>query len=175
MNPHARIPLRPDPDAANRAFVRSFTRAAVCSMRSTIDGTQTAETYARKAYPNDSDVPRLLRAAVAPHTTTDSASNLVAQSMALLDALMPVAASAALLRDMLKRLIPDATPTLHGMRACFRTWCGEHRPDAARETAEAALGHANGDKLERTYDRGTKLAKRRRLMEAWARFCAGAR
>jgi integrase len=79
------------------------------------------------------------------------------------------------LRDLMKRLVPGNTPTIHGLRSTFRTWCGEYQPDAARVTAEAALGHSKGDKLEAAYDRGDKLAKRRTLMEAWARFCAGAR
>jgi hypothetical protein len=144
MGTHQRIPLVPDPDAANRAFVRSFTRAAVCSMRSAIDGTQTAETYARKAYPDDSDVPRLLRAAVAPHTTTDSASNLVAQSMALLDALMPVSASAGLLRETAGVLGWDpgvgvvSVPTLD-MTAALPTWIVENQPYPIPQGVSTAL------------------------------------
>ena len=76
------------------------------------------------------------------------------------------------LRDLMKRLLPVDTPTLHGFRACFRTWSGDHTT-ASRETAEAALGHVNGSKLEQTYDRGDKLAKRRMLMGEWTAYCTG--
>jgi hypothetical protein len=139
----ARIPLVPDPDARNRAFVQSFSRAAVCSMRSAVDRTQTAETCARKAYPNDSDVPRLLKAAVSPHSTTDSASNLVAQSMALLDSLMPVSASAALLRQT--RVLgwdsgvgTVSVPALD-MTAALPTWISEGKPYLVPQAASTAL------------------------------------
>jgi len=76
------------------------------------------------------------------------------------------------LRDALARLIPD-TPSLHGFRASFKTWGSEHST-AARESVEAALGHAIGDKAERAYDRGSRLAKRRVLMEEWETYCLGA-
>jgi hypothetical protein len=42
-----------------------------------------------------------------------------------------------------------------------------------REVAEAALGHVVGDKSEQAYRRGDALAKRRELMEAWARYLNG--
>jgi hypothetical protein len=38
---------------------------------------------------------------------------------------------------------------------------------------EAALAHAKGDKIEAACKRGDALAKRRKLMEAWAQHCAG--
>jgi hypothetical protein len=144
MGTHARIPLVPDPSAANRAFIRSFTRAAVSSMRSAVDRTQTAESFARKAYPDDGDIPRLLKAAVSPHATTgDSASALVAQSMALLDALMPVSASAALLRQT-KVLGWDpgvgsvSVPTLD-MTAALPTWIAEGKPYQVPQATSTAL------------------------------------
>jgi hypothetical protein len=143
MGTHQRIPLVPDRDAENRAFVRSFSRAAVSSMRSAVDKTQTAETCARKAYPNDSDIPRLLKAAVSPHSTTDSASALVAQSMALLDALMPVSASAALLRQT--RVLgwdpgvgSVAVPTLD-LTAALPTWIAEGKPYPIPQGTSTAL------------------------------------
>src|SRR5437867_1937211 len=40
------------------------------------------------------------------------------------------------------------------------------------EVAEAALAHAIDDKVEAAYRRGDLFEKRRRLMEAWAEFCA---
>lgn len=60
--------------------------------------------------------------------------------------------------------------TVHGFRSSFRDWCGDatHFP---REVAEAALAHATGDEKERAYRRGDALAKRRELMDLWARHC----
>jgi hypothetical protein len=37
-----------------------------------------------------------------------------------------------------------------------------------------ALAHEVGSEVERAYRRGTALAKRRELMEAWAAFVTGA-
>jgi hypothetical protein len=39
---------------------------------------------------------------------------------------------------------------------------------------ELCLSHAQGDALERAYQRGDILDKRRRLMQEWADFCEGA-
>jgi integrase len=61
--------------------------------------------------------------------------------------------------------------TVHGFRSSFRDWCGE-QTNYAREVAEAALGHVLGDKVETAYRRGDALEKRRKLMDAWARYCA---
>lgn len=70
--------------------------------------------------------------------------------------------------DMLLRRT-GSDVTVHGFRSAFRDWCGE-TTDFPREIAEAALAHVVGDKTERAYRRGDALEKRRRLMEAWARF-----
>jgi integrase len=58
----------------------------------------------------------------------------------------------------------------HGFRSSFRDWAGEitNFPDSV---AEAALAHAKGDKVEAAYQRGTMLQRRRKLMDAWARYC----
>jgi integrase len=63
------------------------------------------------------------------------------------------------------------TETVHGFRSTFRSWAAE-RTNFPRELAEQALSHAVGDAVERAYQRGDLLDRRRRLMEAWARFCA---
>ena len=60
--------------------------------------------------------------------------------------------------------------TVHGFRSSFRDWAGECT-NFPREVAEAALGHKVGDAVEQAYRRGDALAKRRKLMEAWARYC----
>jgi len=60
--------------------------------------------------------------------------------------------------------------TAHGFRSSFRDWAGNetHFP---RELAEHALAHVIGDKAEQAYRRSDALARRRELMEAWARHC----
>ena len=61
-----------------------------------------------------------------------------------------------------------ATGTLHGMRSSFRDWCAEN--DINPDVAEAALSHANGDKTQQAYYRTDLLAKRAKLMQAWADY-----
>ena len=63
--------------------------------------------------------------------------------------------------------------TAHGFRSSFREWAGNetHFP---RELAEHALAHVIGDKAEQAYRRSDALARRRELMDAWARYCDGA-
>ncbi|RIK96988.1 MAG: integrase [Proteobacteria bacterium] len=61
--------------------------------------------------------------------------------------------------------------TVHGFRSTFRDWVADETT-FQREVAEAALAHAVGDAVERAYRRGDALAKRRKLMEAWASYCA---
>ncbi|RYI95431.1 MAG: site-specific integrase, partial [Acetobacteraceae bacterium] len=61
--------------------------------------------------------------------------------------------------------------TAHGFRSTFRDWCGEATAFPL-EVAEAALAHAIRDKAQAAYERGDKLLKRRKMMEAWASYCA---
>lgn len=63
------------------------------------------------------------------------------------------------------------TATVHGFRSTFRDWAGE-TTNFARDVVEMALSHAVGDEVERAYRRGTALAKRRKLLDAWAGFCS---
>jgi integrase len=58
----------------------------------------------------------------------------------------------------------------HGFRGSFKTWANEASM-FPRELAEAALSHVVGDETERAYVHGDALAKRRKLMEAWAGHC----
>jgi hypothetical protein len=57
---------------------------------------------------------------------------------------------------------------VHGFRSSFRDWAGEQTA-FPHDVCEAALAHAKG-KTERAYQRGDLFSKRRKLMEAWARF-----
>jgi integrase len=61
--------------------------------------------------------------------------------------------------------------TVHGFRSSFRDWCAE-QTSYPRELAEAALAHVLKDKTEASYQRGDLLEKRRKLMRAWASYCA---
>lgn len=74
----------------------------------------------------------------------------------------------------LLRGMTDDGYTVHGFRSSFRDWCAE-QTNYTREVAEAALAHIVGDQTEAAYRRGDALDKRRRLMEAWARYCAGSK
>jgi integrase len=61
--------------------------------------------------------------------------------------------------------------TVHGFRSSFRTWVAEETIFPG-EVAEAALAHQNPNEVERDYQRGGLLDKRRKLMEAWGAYCA---
>jgi integrase len=61
--------------------------------------------------------------------------------------------------------------TGHGFRSTFRDWAAE-RTNYPREVAEMALAHAVSDKVEAAYRRGDLFEKRRKLMNAWATYCA---
>jgi integrase len=71
---------------------------------------------------------------------------------------------------MLRRMkIDDAT--VHGFRSAFRDWAAE-RTNFTNEVCEAALAHVIKIKAEAAYRRGDLFDKRRKLMEAWAAYCA---
>ena len=74
--------------------------------------------------------------------------------------------------EMLLRRMGCDDFTVHGFRSSFRDWAGD-RTAFPREIAEAALAHVTGNAVERAYRRGTALAKRRELMEAWSAFVSG--
>ena len=61
--------------------------------------------------------------------------------------------------------------TVHGFRSSFRDWAAE-QTNFPSEVAEMALAHVVGDKVEAAYRRGDLFDKRRRLMDAWAVYCA---
>lgn len=77
--------------------------------------------------------------------------------------------SNAAMDALLRRMKVDAVP--HGFRSTFRDWAGDCT-DFPREIAEAVLAHVVGGDTERAYRRGDALDKRRKLMEAWASYCA---
>jgi integrase len=63
--------------------------------------------------------------------------------------------------------------TTHGFRSSFKDWCAvvSKVPD---EVSEAALSHADKNKVRAAYLRTDYLDARRDLMEAWASFCCSA-
>jgi integrase len=61
--------------------------------------------------------------------------------------------------------------SVHGLRSSFRDWSSE-QTDFPREVAEMALAHAIPSAVEAAYRRGDLIQKRRKLMDAWAAFCA---
>jgi integrase len=61
--------------------------------------------------------------------------------------------------------------TVHGFRSTFKDWTRD-RTRFENYVSEAALAHASGDKIEAAYARSDVLDKRRKLMDAWAAFCA---
>jgi integrase len=63
--------------------------------------------------------------------------------------------------------------TVHGFRSAMRDWFADH--GHSRELAEAALGHAVKNAVERAYFRSDLLERRRGLMAQWAAFCDGSR
>ena len=61
--------------------------------------------------------------------------------------------------------------TVHGSRSSFCDRAAECT-SFPNEVCEAALAHVIKDKSEAAYRRGDLFEKRRKLMEAWAEYCA---
>ena len=76
--------------------------------------------------------------------------------------------------EMVLRRMGIKNATVHGFRSAFRDWAGNETL-FARELAEHALAHVIGDKAEQAYRRSDALARRRELMDAWARIARAPR
>ena len=74
--------------------------------------------------------------------------------------------------NLLKKRMGYTDLTVHGFRSTFRDWAGDCTT-YPREIAEAALAHAVGNAVERSYRRRDALERRRELMDQWADYCAG--
>jgi integrase len=87
----------------------------------------------------------------------------------------PGARGAAIGKSSLHRalfaLVGDAC-VVHGFRSTFRDWVAE-ATEFPGDWAELALAHRVGSAAARAYQRGDLLDQRRKLMDAWARYCAG--
>jgi len=75
---------------------------------------------------------------------------------------------------MVLRRMKIGSVTVHGFRSAFRDWASECT-NFANEVCEAALAHVIENKAEAAYRRGDLFDKRRKLMEAWATYCAAPR
>ena len=71
---------------------------------------------------------------------------------------------------VLKRMGRDGI-TVHGFRSTFRDWAAE-TTGYDNHIVEMALAHVIGNAVEKAYRRGDLFAKRRRLMDDWAHYCA---
>lgn len=60
--------------------------------------------------------------------------------------------------------------TVHGFRSTFRDWAGDLM-NFPKDMVELAISHTIDDKVEAAYRRSNMLEKRRRMMDAWARYC----
>ena len=60
-----------------------------------------------------------------------------------------------------------------GSRSSFRDWAAEET-DHPREVVEAALAHVVRNPVEAAYMRSDLFERRRRLMDDWASYLAGA-
>jgi integrase len=74
------------------------------------------------------------------------------------------------LRMVLRRMKVHGV-TVHGFRSAFRDWAAECT-GFSNEVCEAALAHVIENKTEAAYRRSDLFEKRRKLMEAWASYCA---
>ena len=82
-----------------------------------------------------------------------------------------VAVGKSSLQRLLARLVGDRC-VVHGFRSTFRDWVAE-ATEFPGDWAELALAHRVGSGAERAYRRGDLLDQRRKLMDAWARYCDG--
>jgi integrase len=80
------------------------------------------------------------------------------------------ALSVTALQNVLRRMKINGA-TVHGFRSAFRDWSAECT-NFTNEVCEAALAHVIENKAEAAYRRTDLFDKRRKLMEAWASYCA---
>ncbi|WP_174523896.1 tyrosine-type recombinase/integrase [Novosphingobium naphthalenivorans] len=96
-------------------------------------------------------------------TPAKSRSGLIFKNSAMGNALS-IMAMPMLLRRM------GIEETVHGFRSTFRDWASE-TTNFPNEVCEMALAHTIPGKAEAAYRRGDLFNKRRKLMDAWAKYC----
>src|SRR5215831_15802562 len=105
------IPLRADRTAIQDQAMRSIARAAVASGLAAMDRTILLSDYPKKAWPQDRDVPLILRTAIQPASTANTAA-LAAIGVAYLQALKPASAGADLLARGLQLRFENRTSNI---------------------------------------------------------------
>ena len=73
----------------------------------------------------------------------------------------------------LLRRLDAGSSTVHGFRSTFRDWAAECTA-FPNHVVEMALAHSVGSAVEKAYRRDDLFDKRRKLMDAWATYCASA-
>jgi integrase len=77
--------------------------------------------------------------------------------------------SSIMMWKTLRRIRVDIT--VHGFRSTFSRWAHESTSYPAH-VIELSLAHTVGSQVERAYRRSDLFDKRRKLMEAWGKFCS---
>ena len=73
--------------------------------------------------------------------------------------------------ELIRRKLPWADTSVHGLRSTFSTWAAETGKDPIER--EHAMSHKVGNGVERAYQKSDLLARRGPLMLAWEAHCFG--
>jgi hypothetical protein len=142
MNAHALadrpVPLRPDRDAIHASAMRSLSRAALAIAMGHLERGVSVDRIAKNSWPNDREVPLLLKAASPPLTLSDALTyNVIAK--AFLTNLVPVSAAAAVLaRGIQVSLAGVPAVSFPGMTFPAIGWIGEGAPFPVLQGTSAA-------------------------------------
>lgn len=79
--------------------------------------------------------------------------------------------SDAAMMNVMHKLGLKGRMSVHGVRACFRSWCYDN--GKAREISEAVLAHSVGDLTERAYIRTSAIELRAAVLSEWGTFASG--
>jgi hypothetical protein len=135
------IPLRPDPSAVFATALRSLARAAVVTAR------RARNPHAKSQWRDDADVDLIMRSAVAPSSTSNTAA-LMTVRMAFIAALQPVSAAAAVITKSMQLSFDNALsigfPSLIMPRA---QWIRESAPIPVVQGVAAAGPRLNPTKV----------------------------
>jgi hypothetical protein len=137
--PDRPLPLRVDRSALIDGAMRSFVRTTLAKSLAVLDRGDDAK-YAEKTWPNDRDVPLLLRASTAP-TTIASAQALA--SVAFLQNLVPLSAGAAVLARGLGLTFDGASQiSIPSLTLPAANFVGEAQPIPVQQGNTAAVSMA---------------------------------
>jgi integrase len=77
--------------------------------------------------------------------------------------------SPTVMRQVLAQMGRKENTDVHGFRSSLSTWRAE-ATNFPEEVGEAVLAHAKGDKVAAAYNRSDYIGKKRRVLDAWARY-----